>query len=353
MVIQLLTKEVNKLIFLKRLWIRAIRFNTWTLVFATTSLVLFSSIFMKHVEPEAFPSTFDGLWWTMTTLATVGYGDIYPTTIIGKIFAMLLYVVGIGIMTLLIGKVIDFLIMRKRLREEGKLQIKDSKHIILVGWSKKAQITLQEILEASEEMIIVIIDETLEKTPILHERVKFVKGDPASEHCLLQANVLECSKVFIFSPESAASSREADGSTVLTALSIEGIGSKHKTNIYTICEIQDAKHVQSFRNANVEEFITPNDTAGHLAARTILFSGASEVIRQLTSNKGYDLYIMDKKPVWGTYADAKAYLSSHGATLLSDGTDFSIMKRLDDVIPEEAKLFIVCDEDTYKNIHSK
>ncbi|MNG27470.1 hypothetical protein D3C84_1125940 [compost metagenome] len=100
----------------------------------------------------------------------------------------------------------------------------------------------------------------------------------------------------------------------------------------------------------MEEFITPNDTAGHLAARTILFSGASEVIRQLTSNKGYDLYIIDKKQTWNTYADARAYLSHHGATLLSDGTDFSIVKRLNDAIPEQAKLFIVCDEDTYKNI---
>lgn len=305
---------------------------------------------MNYAEPETFPSTFDGLWWTMTTLATVGYGDVYPTTVIGKIFAMVLYIVGIGLMTLLIGKIIDFLIMRKRLREEGKLQIKDSEHVILAGWGKKAQIVLHEILEASKEMVIVIIDEFLERVPILHERVKFVKGDPSSEHSLRQANVLECSKVFIFSPESAASSREADGSTVLTALSIEGIGSKHKKNIYTICEIQDARHVQSFRNANVEEFITPNDTAGHLAARTILFSGTSEVIRQLTSNKGYDLYIIDKKPTWNTYADAKAYLSHHGATLLSDGTDFSIIKKLDEAIPEQAKLFIVCDQDTYKNI---
>ncbi|GAA3326037.1 hypothetical protein GCM10020331_060330 [Ectobacillus funiculus] len=56
----------------------------------------------------------------MTTLATVGYGDIYPTTVIGKIFAMLLYVVGIGIMTLLIGKVIDFSNHEKKKAKGGR-----------------------------------------------------------------------------------------------------------------------------------------------------------------------------------------------------------------------------------------
>ena len=50
-------------------------------------------------------STWDGVWWALTTMTTVGYGDISPTTDGGRLIAAIVMVVGIGFLTLLIGSV--------------------------------------------------------------------------------------------------------------------------------------------------------------------------------------------------------------------------------------------------------
>lgn len=337
-------------IFLKRLWIKAMQMSGWTLFFSTTTLILLSSYIIHFLEPETFVTPFDGLWWTMTTVVTVGYGDISPSTVEGKLFAMFLYIIGIGLMTVLIGKIIDSLSLRKRLREEGKLPITLHNHIILINWTKKTEITLQELLSTFENVHVVIIDESLSKIPLLHERVEYVSGDPATEEILLKANILDCKSVMIFSPDGHLKASEADGHTLLIASILEGVGKKYGKNIYTICEVSDSKHIQAFTHVNVEEFITPNDMSAHLAARAILFNGTTEIIRQLTSHVGHDLYHIPKNPEWKTYGDAKRALAEKGAILISNHQDMSIAQKLDEQIPDDAKLFIICDDKTYQSI---
>lgn len=335
------------MVFFRRLFFKAIQMSNWTLFFATFSLISFSSFFIYYLEPETFVSPFEGLWWTMTTVVTVGYGDVSPATKPGKIFAMLLYVFGIGFMTVLIGKVIELLSVRKRMKEEGRLTITLKQHILLINWTNRSQIALTELLEAFPHIHAVIIDETLEKTPFLHERVEFVKGPPASEKTLKQANFLQAKSIMIFSPDDALTASAADGLTLLIASGIEAEAKKADQKVYTICEVADSKHLSAFAHVNVEEFITPNDTAAHLAARSILFNGSSEIIRQLTCNDGYDLYYIQKKNEWQTYRDAKKALEEKGILLIADHHDFSIMSKLDQPIPENARLFIICTDDAY------
>jgi len=53
--------------------------------------------FENKAQPEAFSSIFDSMWWAVATLTTVGYGDIYPITVGGKIFTTIMLLVGLGI----------------------------------------------------------------------------------------------------------------------------------------------------------------------------------------------------------------------------------------------------------------
>ena len=49
------------------------------------------------VQPEVFSSVFHSLWWTVITLTTVGYGDMVPVTLGGRLFTFFLLVIGIGV----------------------------------------------------------------------------------------------------------------------------------------------------------------------------------------------------------------------------------------------------------------
>jgi voltage-gated potassium channel len=70
-------------------------------------LLFLSSIgifyFENPAQPEVFKSVFHSLWWAVATLTTVGYGDIYPITVGGKIFTSIMLFIGLGIVAVPTG----------------------------------------------------------------------------------------------------------------------------------------------------------------------------------------------------------------------------------------------------------
>ena len=75
--------------------------------FSTLLLIYFSSVgiyfFENEAQPEAFSSIFAAMWWSVATLTTVGYGDIYPITAGGKIFSTFIVFIGLGLVAIPTG----------------------------------------------------------------------------------------------------------------------------------------------------------------------------------------------------------------------------------------------------------
>ena len=62
--------------------------------------ILISSLVVFNVEPETFETFFDAFYWATVSLTTVGYGDIYPTSIAGQIVTMISSIMGIAVVAL-------------------------------------------------------------------------------------------------------------------------------------------------------------------------------------------------------------------------------------------------------------
>ena len=74
-----------------------------TLLFIIIILVIVSSLMFyveRDAQPEAFGSIPKALWWGVVTLTTVGYGDIYPVTLYGKILGGIITLLGVGLIAL-------------------------------------------------------------------------------------------------------------------------------------------------------------------------------------------------------------------------------------------------------------
>ena len=76
-------------------------------VFIIFVLMLASAICMYSVEhaaqPESFQNGFSGIWWSMSALLTVGYGDIYPITVLGRVLAIVIALLGVGLVAIPTG----------------------------------------------------------------------------------------------------------------------------------------------------------------------------------------------------------------------------------------------------------
>ena len=69
-------------------------------IFIILVLLMAASLCMysaeHEVQPEVFNNAFSGIWWSTSTILTVGYGDIYPVTIIGRVMAIIISFLGVG-----------------------------------------------------------------------------------------------------------------------------------------------------------------------------------------------------------------------------------------------------------------
>jgi voltage-gated potassium channel len=76
--------------------------------------------FAEHeAQPGVFPNIPASLWWSVVTLTTVGYGDVYPVTVAGKFLASVIAILGIGMFALPTGILGAGLIEEMRKRKEG------------------------------------------------------------------------------------------------------------------------------------------------------------------------------------------------------------------------------------------
>jgi len=74
-------------------------------VFTVLIVIAISGNLIHAVEPETIPNAFIGSWWSLVTMTTVGYGDLVPSTTLGKVIASILMVTGITIFAMLTGTI--------------------------------------------------------------------------------------------------------------------------------------------------------------------------------------------------------------------------------------------------------
>ena len=90
-------------------------------IFATCIVLYLSSVgiffFENAIQPDKFSSVFHSLWWAIVTLTTVGYGDIYPLTLGGRIFTFFILILGLGIVGIPAGLIASALTAVRRKEE--------------------------------------------------------------------------------------------------------------------------------------------------------------------------------------------------------------------------------------------
>lgn len=111
-------------------------------VFIILVMMVASSLCMYSVEhvaqPEVFQNAFSGIWWAMSTLLTVGYGDIYPITTLGKLIGIFIAFLGVGIVAIPTGIIsAGFVDQYSRLKRISEYAHEEDVHFIKVNLRKQ------------------------------------------------------------------------------------------------------------------------------------------------------------------------------------------------------------------------
>lgn len=121
-------------------------------VFIILVLMVASSLCMYSLEheaqPEVFSNAFSGIWWSVSTLLTIGYGDIYPITTLGKVFSIFITFLGVGMVAIPTGIIsAGFVDQYSRLKRIDEYAREEDIHFIKVQLNKRDDWTGKAIMD--------------------------------------------------------------------------------------------------------------------------------------------------------------------------------------------------------------
>ncbi|PLS67805.1 MAG: cag pathogenicity island protein Cag26 [Cyanobacteria bacterium M5B4] len=243
-------------------------------------IVLASSLIIDLIEPDfSFP---DALWWSIVTLTTVGYGDLTPKTIGGRIIAIVIMILGIGLLTtasITISATVASILITRKIKEETGMNSYDlENHIIFCEWNDRARSILLQFrsILATKNIPIVLIADT-ERRPIDDRNLFFIRGT-INDETLARASIHQASTVIILGDDHLDPGAR-DAKVVLSTLTVESLN----PSVYTIVELSDERYLQHCQRANADEIIVSSELSAMLISQSALNHGISRVFNELLS----------------------------------------------------------------------
>ncbi|MBI9111110.1 TrkA family potassium uptake protein [Maridesulfovibrio ferrireducens] len=292
-------------------------FITWLktgfgkLVLATAGLLLLSTFgfYWLELKESANANFSNAFWWSIVTLTTVGYGDLVPATVPGRILGALVMLSGIGLVTSLTGNMASMLVEQKAKKRKGLLTVKISDHVIILGWNDYAFGLIESLLKqtALKNFNIVIVCDLLEQQRDeiafkldLGDKLHFVHGSICQASVIARANPEFAKTIYVLCQDNIES-KEADQQAIYAVLALRTMSPK--VPIYA--EIAKYENREHLRRAGANEILHRGEISARMMGMMGINSSMLSFFRNLLGigNSGRLLFRPctsdDKHKNWG------------------------------------------------------
>lgn len=253
-------------------------------VFASSALVMFE----RDSNPalRTFPQAF---WFSVYSVIATEPIPGPPQTFGGHVVAVFVIMTGLFTFATVVGTISALVSDRMR---SGDLimdweDLRD--HLIVCGWSRKAEIIIKEYIAASpdDDRPIVVIAELEGGIPQVRDvgsrqRVQFLNDDFTKLEALEKAGVRRAARCILLADTSKGrKERDADARTVLAALTIERLNPA----IYTVAEINRREHAHHLEMGKVNDYVVSGEQSAFLLAQSAITRGVMSVFSELLTRE--------------------------------------------------------------------
>lgn len=249
--------------------------------FILVSLLVF---FERDSSQSAITNYENAIWYSIVTLTTVGYGDLFPATLFGRYIGYIFMLMSLGVIGLLIGQVTTLMSTYRENRKLGYNGTDMKDHAVIIGWNPFGKLVLEQLLGVGKKVAII----TNEKSD-----VDFIKESDRSKNIyvlyadfnnfelLRKANIVDSSIVFL--------NLDNDTEKLVYVLNMK----KHFPNVEFVVTLDNGDLKNTFVAAGVTNTISKHEISSKLLASYMFepdVAAFSESIMSYAKNEGdYDI----------------------------------------------------------------
>ena len=277
---------------------------------ATCAIILLgaTSIFIadRFYATRGVAGILDAIYWAVVTIATVGYGDVVPSSPLAKVLALVIILSGPALLSLLTASIASMLVEKKIREGEGLETIKDRDHVIICGWNENGEKVVDGILlqlKGTKPKIVLVNELDKEDIQSIQVQYKdhdiaFVRGNFVKEEVLARANLPRARAAIVLADLSGGRTMDkADERTIFGTMAIKSMAAK----VRTCAELIYGENREHLARANVDEIIVRGESAGALLATGAVSPGLADSVKSLVNNQ--DPNKLWRVPVPSRFAD--------------------------------------------------
>ncbi|HEY9071581.1 MAG TPA: potassium channel protein [Candidatus Ozemobacteraceae bacterium] len=204
----------------------------------------------------------DGLFMTVITLATVGYGEVHPLSPAGRMFTIVLLITGAGLMAYTVTALGQFVVEGKLRELWGKRRMKDRilgfKHHYIVCGAGNTGLVVIHNLRAKQIPVVVIDSNPKVVEELLEQEIPAIEGDATADETLISAGLKAASGLVTALPY--------DADNVFVTLTAKGINPE----VFVVSTADAIESVQKLKRAGSNYVVTPAVIAGARMASVLI-----------------------------------------------------------------------------------
>ncbi len=224
---------------------------------------------MQDLTASGISPYFVALYWLVTTITTVGYGDVVPITFQGKLLALIIMVIGILSFALITSQITSRIVSINLGSMFGVSRTSKKIDCILCGWNPISEAAYDEIKGPGVE--IVVIDRNNIPGLAKSRDVHFMVGDPTSSDILRRANVMNAKNIVL--------AMEEDSQVLLAIHVIRDLNPW----INIVAKINNHEHIKIAESAGADQVVSPPSIGGRLLSMVSEEPSSVEWLTRATS----------------------------------------------------------------------